>query len=144
MKAVIQRVNYAKVSIGQKEVSEIGKGILIFIGISNKYNDDKLEWMVRKVQNIRLWPSENKGFDLSVKDIGGEILVVSQFTLYGIVEGNKPNFKNSAEYSTAKQIYDKFVYRLKDDGIRIKTGEFGAMMNVELDNDGPVTIILEK
>lgn len=145
MKAVLQRVNSAKVEVDNKIYGKINKGILVLIGISKDFTEDKLEWMVKKILNIRLWPSEKKGFDLSVNEIKGEILIVSQFTLHGIVEGNKPNFKNSAEYEKAKNIYNRLIEKLKEESIiKIETGVFGANMKVSLENDGPVTIILEK
>ncbi len=104
MKLVIQRVLEASVEVDSKVVGSIDKGLLVLVGVSKDFDKKKLEWMVHKVLNLRLWASGEKGFDLSVSDIKGKILVVSQFTLHGIVEGNKPNFKNSAGYDDAKRI----------------------------------------
>ncbi len=144
MKLVIQRVLEASVEVDSKVVGSIDKGLLVLVGVSKDFDKKKLEWMVHKVLNLRLWASGEKGFDLSVSDIKGKILVVSQFTLHGIVEGNKPNFKNSAGYDDAKRIYDEFVFQLKESGLKVETGEFGAIMKVKLINDGPVTLVLEK
>lgn len=146
LKLVIQRVNFAQVDVNDKIVGKIDKGLLIFLGISSDCSLDKLEWMVDKVLKLRLWESEKKGFDLSVKDICGDILVVSQFTLFGdYSKGTKPNFSKSAQFDIAKEFYDKFIWKLKEKSdLRIENGEFGAMMNVKLENDGPVTVILEK
>lgn len=144
MRLIIQRVKNASVEVDNKTVGEIEKGLLIFVGISKNFSEDKLDWTVRKVLNLRLWNSDKKGFDLSVQDIEGEILVVSQFTLHGVIEGNKPNFKNSAGYEKAKETYERFVDKLKESELKIETGQFGAMMRVKIDNDGPVTLILEK
>ena len=144
MKLIIQRVNFAKVEVNNKIVGSINKGLLILVGISKNYSEKKLEWMIRKTLNLRLWASEKKGFDLSVSDIKGEIIVISQFTLHGIVEGNKPNFRDSAEYENAEKIYDKYIEELRKSNLKIEKGIFGAKMKVLLENDGPVTIILEK
>lgn len=144
MKAVLQRVNNAKVEVNSKIVGQIDKGLLVFLGISKDWNEQKFEWLAKKIINLRLWASKEKGFDLSVKDITGSILVVSQFTLHGEIKGNKPNFKNSLDFENAKKIYDNFILKLKESNLKIEEGEFGAMMNVSLENDGPVTIILEK
>lgn len=145
MKAVIQRVNFASVEVDKKIVGKIEKGLLVYLGISNQCNNEKINWIIKKILNLRLWRSENKGFDLSVEDISGEILIVSQFTLHAIIDGNKPNFKNSAQYDEAKLIYDDFIDKLKTKTkLKIQTGEFGAMMKIKSENDGPVTIILEK
>lgn len=145
MKLVIKRVISAKVTVNQNVISSINNGLLIFVGISRDFNDKKLDYLANKVFNLRVWPSKEKGFDLSVKDIKGEILIVSQFTLHGVVDGNKPNFRNSADYDFAKEKYEEFVHKVRNlSGLKVRTGEFGAMMKVDIENDGPVTIILEK
>lgn len=164
MKAVLQRVNNAKVEVNSKIVGEINQGLLVFLGISRDWNQKKFDWLAKKIINIRLWATDTKGavthdsrsvpfteakprvkgFDLSVNDIKGSILIVSQFTLFGELKGNKPNFRNALDYEKAKKIYNKFILTLKESGLKIEQGEFGAMMNVSLENDGPVTLILEK
>ena len=145
MKVVIQRVNSASVEVDSKVVGSINKGLLIFVGISKNYSENKLDYVIRKILNLRLWASEKKGFDLNIQDVGGEILVVSQFTLFSnCYEGNKPKFNDAAEKDLAKKVYEQFVSKLKESGIKVETGKFAAMMKVRLENDGPVTIILEK
>ena len=145
MKLLVQRVDSAKVSVNNKIISEIERGLLVFVGFSKDFEEEKLEWGIRKILNLRLWESEKKGFDLSVSDIKGEIMIVSQFTLFGNVFGNKPNFSNAMDYENAKKNYDKFISSLKKStNLKIEQGIFGEMMNVELINNGPVTIILEK
>lgn len=145
MKLIIQKVKKAKVKAINSNVSNsINSGILVFVGISREYAPEKLDYIVKKTLNLRIFSSEKKGFDLSVSDIKGDILVVSQFTLHGIIDGNKPNFKNSADYEVAKKIYEEYVKKLKESGLKVETGFFGEMMEVELVNDGPTTIIVEK
>jgi len=144
MKAVIQRVNEANVKVDNKIVGQINKGLVVLLGISKDYSDEKFEWLAKKIINLRIWGSETKGFDLSINDIKGEILLVSQFTLHGSIKGNKPNFRNSLEYNLAQEVYERFISKLKESGLKVETGEFGAKMKVNLENDGPVTIILEK
>ncbi|MCK4997381.1 D-tyrosyl-tRNA(Tyr) deacylase [Candidatus Pacearchaeota archaeon] len=146
MKCVLQRVNNAKVDVDGKTVGSIDKGLLIFLGISKGYNEAKLDWMVNKILKLRLWGSSQKGFDNSVTDISGEILVVSQFTLYAdCSKGTKPSFEKSMEARRARDVYDLFIEKLKEKSeLKIEQGNFGATMKVSLENDGPVTIILEK
>lgn len=145
MKAVIQRVNSSSVEVEGKVISKIDKGLLIFLGISKDFTDEKIDWMANKIANLRLWPSNEKGFDLSVREIRGEVLVVSQFTLFGECnKGTKPNFSKALGFDLAKEVYEKFISKLKNLGVKVSQGEFGAMMKVRLENDGPVTIILEK
>ncbi len=145
MKVVLQRVNSASVEVNNKIVGEINKGLLVFLGVSKNYSEDKLDWMADKVLKMRLWASEKKGFDLSVKDIKGEILVISQFTLFGETNrGTKPNFAKAHDYDIAQKIYEKFISKLEESGLNIQSGEFGAKMSVKLENDGPVTLIIER
>ena len=145
MRLVVQRVNFAKVLVGERVVGKIDKGILVYLGISRSFCDDKLDWMVDKILKLRLWGSDKKGFDLNVRDIGGEILVVSEFTLFGDCKrGTKPNFANSGDYDFAKKYYEEFIEKLKYSGVNVESGEFGSMMRVVSENDGPVTLLLEK
>ena len=113
---------------------------------SKAFEDKKTNWAVRKILNLRLWESDEKGFDLSVKDIKGEILIISQFTLFGnCKDGNKPNFANAMDYETANKNYDKLISTLKENtDLNVQGGKFGAKMELELINNGPVTIILER
>lgn len=147
MKLVIQRVTSASVEVNSKTIGQINQGLLIFLGISKNYDEKKLDWMINKLLTLRLWSDkENKGFQKNVQEICGEILVVSQFTLFGdCTSGTKPKFNESMPSEKAKQIYDLFIKKLKDKtSLKIQTGEFQAMMDVKLENNGPITIILEK
>lgn len=145
MKVVIQRVKQAKVEIENKIYSEIGIGLLVLVGFSNEDNKEKIEWMVNKIVGLRIFSDDNDKMNLSLKDINGEILIVSNFTLYGeLNKGYRPSFSDAANPEIAIPLYDYFVKSISNFGIPIKTGIFGAMMDIHLINDGPVTIILEK
>jgi len=147
MKIVLQRVNNAKVEVENKIVGRIQKGIILFLGISKNYTEDKLDWMINKILNLRIWPDENdKGFQKSILDIQGEILVISQFTLYGdCSRGTKPKFNGSCEYEKAEEVYDLFIEKLREKSkLKIESGTFGGMMKINSENDGPVTLIIEK
>ena len=144
MKAVIQRVNESSVSIDNKEVAKIGKGFLIFLGISKDDNYEKADYLIKKIYNLRVFSDENDKMNLSIQDINGEILIVSQFTLYAdCKKGNRPSFINAAPPENAIKIYKYFIDECKKNNLNVQTGEFGANMKVQLINDGPVTIILE-
>lgn len=145
MKVLIQRVNHASVEVDSQIVGKIDKGLVLFVGISKDFTEEKLDYMVKKIPKLRLFNSQNKGFDLSIKDVEGEILIVSQFTLHGKIDANKPNFINSAEYEKAKEIYNRFIEKIKQESkLKVESGIFGAMMKVNLENDGPVTIIIDR
>ncbi len=145
MKLVIQRVKHAKVEVDRREVSRIGKGLLIFIGISKEDDGTQIEWLAKKAVELRIFEDEQEKMNLSLKDIGGEILLVSQFTLYGnCKKGRRPDFLNAAQPEKAEKMYLDFAEALKQNGIIPKLGEFGKHMNITLLNDGPVTMILEK
>ncbi|XGW04127.1 hypothetical protein V3C99_015351 [Haemonchus contortus] len=145
MRAVIQRVARASVKVGEEVVSSIGRGVCVFVGISRDDKDDDIEYIVRKILNVRLFASENKRWDKSVKDEGLEILCVSQFTLYGFLKGNKLDFHNSMNPQDASTFYTSFMERLRASYLpeNVKDGRFAAMMNVEIVNDGPVTISID-
>lgn len=143
MKLVLQRVKKASVSINNNIYSEIGKGILILIGIEKGDTEQDIEKYSQKVAKLRIFPDENDKMNRSIVDIAGEILVVSQFTLAGdCKKGTRPSFDNSAPPKEAEQLYELFVKNINKQNIPVKTGVFGAMMDVELINDGPVTFIL--
>ncbi len=147
MRTVIQRVKSSSVTVNGKIIGKIGKGLNLLVGISPIDTEAELDWMTRKCLELRLFPdeSEGKGWQKSVMDIQGEILVISQFTLYGdCCKGRRPSFSNSASPDIAKLLYDLFVDKLKQSGLHIANGKFGAMMQVSIDNDGPVTLILDK
>jgi D-aminoacyl-tRNA deacylase len=145
MRAVIQRVNSASVTINEKVCSKISKGLLVLLGIEENDNDTDIEWLSNKIVHLRIFNDENEVMNLSVKDIKGSILVVSQFTLYARTKkGNRPSYIKAATPDIAIPLYNRFVNSItRLNGKETATGEFGAMMQVELINDGPVTIIID-
>jgi len=144
MRAVIQRVKEAEVKVDGKTIGKISKGLLVLLAIHQDDTEDKIEKMATKIINLRIFGDKDEKMNLSVKDVGGEISVVSQFTLYGDTSrGNRPSFIESARPEKAIPYYKKFVEKIKDSGPKTATGEFGAMMDVNLVNDGPVTIIID-
>ncbi len=147
MRVVIQRVKSSSVVIEGEIISKIGRGLNLLVGIASNDTDVEIEWMARKCLDLRIFPgnSDNTKWEKSVTDIQGELLVVSQFTLYGDCrKGRRPSFSNSAAPDVAEKIYNRFVERLKKSGLSVATGKFGAMMEVNIENDGPVTLLLEK
>ena len=146
MRVIIQRVKSSSVAIEDKIIAEIGIGLNLLVGIATTDTESELDWMVRKCLDLRLFPDEaDKPWSKSIADIEGEILVVSQFTLYGDCrKGRRPSFSNSAAPDLALPLYDLFVTKLKQSGLKVATGQFGAMMQVNIVNDGPVTLILER
>jgi D-tyrosyl-tRNA(Tyr) deacylase len=144
MKLIVQRVREASVYEHNSQLGSISKGLLVYAGFSDDMNEEKLEYAVRKLTRLRLWPSQAKGFDLSVREVEGAILLVSQFTLQGVVDGNKPDFKRAASYEKGLYWYERLCDSLRETGIMLETGRFGADMQVYACNDGPVTILLER
>ena len=143
MKVLIQRVKKASVTIDGKLFSSINKGILALVGIEKGDSEEQAEKLARKVVNLRIFPDENDKMNLSLIDIKGEMLIVSQFTLCGdCKKGTRPSFDKSAPPDIANMLYEEFIKKVKDSGISASTGSFGAMMDVELINDGPVTFML--
>ena len=144
MIAVIQRVSKASVTIEQKIHGQIGHGMVILLGIENEDHDDDVGWLSRKVTNLRIFDDEARVMNKSLLDINGEVLLVSQFTLHASTKkGNRPSYIKAAKPDIAIPIYEKFHRQLEQElGKSIPTGEFGAMMQIELVNDGPVTIII--
>jgi len=145
MKAVIQRVSSASVTIDSKIVAEIQKGLLVLIGIEDADNQEDSNWLCQKIANLRIFGDENDIMNLSVKDIDGDIIVVSQFTLQASTKkGNRPSYIKAAKPEVAIPIYEDFVRQLqKELGKKVQTGIFGADMKVALLNDGPVTILID-
>lgn len=144
MKIVAQRVKEASVEVEGRIVGRIGKGILVLLGIHKEDNADKISWFVNKLVNLRLFSDADDKMNLSVKDVNGGLLIVSQFTLYGNCNnGRRPDFFESANADKAKPLYEKFIMELKKEMANVETGEFGAYMNIHLINDGPVTFVLE-
>lgn len=144
MRAVIQRVSRAKVSVGNETVGEIGRGILVLLGISVENTEADAIYLLEKTLNLRIFEDAAEKMNLSLLDIQGDLLVVSQFTLYGDArKGRRPSFAKAAAPADAKQLYEFFVCQARRQVGRVETGRFQAMMNVELVNDGPVTILLD-
>jgi len=144
MKALIQRVSEAAVEVDGDVKGSVGKGLLVLLGVEKGDEDGDLEFIVRKVLNLRIFEDSEQKMNLSVKDIGGELLVVSQFTLPADCrKGNRPSFDRSETPDRAEELYLKVAERLRQEGVRVETGVFGAMMQVRLVNDGPVTFMLD-
>ena len=145
MRVLIQRVIHASVKIDDKINSSIEQGLLVFVGIENADSDDDIEWVSNKIINLRIFDDENKIPNISVKDSGGDILLVSQFTLHALTkQGNRPSYIKASKPEIAIPIYQKLILRLqKDSGKKIQTGIFGADMKVSLLNDGPITIWID-
>jgi D-tyrosyl-tRNA(Tyr) deacylase len=145
MRAVIQRVSRASVTINDKIKSEIGRGLLVLVGIEEADNDSDVEWLCNKIVQLRIFNDINEVMNLSVQETGGGILAISQFTLHAKTrKGNRPSYIKAAPPEVAVPLYNTFVERLSGLlGKEIGTGEFGAMMQIELVNDGPVTIIID-
>ena len=145
MKVIIQRVSEASVTIDQNIVAQINKGLLILVGIESEDNSEDINWLVSKIVYLRIFGDEKNVMNLSVKDVKGEIIVVSQFTLHALTKkGNRPSYIKAAKPEIAIPMYEKFIQLLELElGKRIQTGQFGADMKVALVNDGPVTIIID-
>lgn len=144
MKLVIQRVTKASVTVENNMVGEIGKGFLVLLGVGLEDSEKEADYLVQKLIKLRVFEDENGKMNLSLKDIEGELLIVSQFTLYADCSGgNRPSFINAAKPEKANKLYDYFISKCKEENIKVEHGIFGADMKVELLNDGPVTIILE-
>ena len=144
MKAVLQRVLNAKLNVDGEKISQIDKGLVVFLGIEKRDTDELCQKICKKIANIRIFEDENGKMNLSLKDINGQILLVSQFTLLAdCSHGNRPNFLNAEIPTIAKPLYEKTIENLKIEGVDVKTGIFGADMKIEQVNDGPVTIILD-
>ncbi|MBD0363322.1 MAG: D-tyrosyl-tRNA(Tyr) deacylase [Coleofasciculus sp. C3-bin4] len=148
MRVIIQRVKSSQVEVAGVVVGKIGRGLNLLVGIADTDTEAELEWMTRKCLELRLFPGNESGSDRwekSVQEIGGELLVVSQFTLYGDCrKGRRPSFTRSAAPESAQKLYEQFVETLRQSGLRVETGQFGAMMQVSIENDGPVTLLLER
>lgn len=144
MRALIQRVKRASVTINSQITGKINEGLLIFLGVGEDDTEKQVQYLVEKCTGLRIFTDEQDKMNLSVKDINGEILVVSQFTLYGdCKKGKRPSFVRAARPETAIPLYESFIAHCKNTGLNVQTGEFGADMQIELINDGPVTIWLD-
>lgn len=144
MRAVVQRVTNADVKIDGRVNGKIDNGLLVLIGVGNGDTEEDMKYIADKIIKLRIFSDENDKMNLSLEDVGGSMLVISQFTLYGdCSHGRRPYFGNAMEPVSANEMYEKFVAYIRERGIHTETGEFGADMKVSLTNDGPVTIILE-
>ena len=144
MRAVVQRVTYSNVKVDGNIVGEINRGFNVLIGISKEDTEEDMKYIKDKLINLRVFEDENNKMNLSLSDIQGELLIISQFTLYGDVrKGRRPNSMNALGGNEAKVFYDKFIESMKETGLKIETGIFGADMKVDIKNDGPVTILLD-
>ena len=145
MKLVIQRVRKASVEVENKIVGKINQGFLVLIGVGPDDTKENADFLVQKLVKLRVFEDENNKMNLSIKDINGELLIVSQFTLYADCSGgNRPSFTNAAKPDLANELYEYFIEKCTQENIKVEHGIFGADMKVELLNDGPVTILLEK
>lgn len=144
MRAVIQRVDQAWVTVNGEETGRIGKGLLVLLGVEGSDGPQDLEFLKRKIINLRVFEDLQGKMNLCVGDIGGEVLVVSQFTLYGDCrKGNRPSYTRAAPPALAQQLYDQLIAGVRLEGIRVESGIFQALMKVSLVNDGPVTLLVD-
>jgi len=144
MRAVLQRVSQARVSVKGKVVGGIGEGLLVFLGVGEEDGDADVGYLAEKIPALRVFRDREGKMNLSLKDIGGSLLVISQFTLWGDCrKGRRPSFSRAARPDVAERLYRRFIDALRSQGIPIEEGIFGAMMDVQLVNDGPVTLLLD-
>ena len=145
MKIILQKVKKASVSVDNKVVGSIDKGYCLLVGVHKESTEEDAKYLAKKVAQARLFEDENDKINLSLKDVGGSILSVSQFTLYADTKkGNRPSFTNAAGTEKANELYEKFNKFLREEGVTVETGIFQTMMEVNIVNDGPVTIVYEK
>ncbi len=144
MRLVLQRVRRAQVKVDDQSVGKVGRGLVVLIGVRNGDGEEDARYLAGKVANLRIFEDESGRFNLSTLDVGGGVLVVSQFTLYGDCrKGRRPSFTQASPPEEAQRLYERFVSFLREEGLRVETGIFGAKMLVEIENQGPVTLILE-
>lgn len=142
---LLQRVSRAEVRVGAGVTGKIGRGFLLLVGFTHSDTPEQVAWMAEKVSGLRLFADADDKMNLGLSDVGGEVLVVSQFTLYGdAAKGKRPSFLDAARPDLAVPLYEQFIMALRDRQITVATGQFGEMMDVELVNDGPVTLLLER
>jgi D-tyrosyl-tRNA(Tyr) deacylase len=144
MRAVVQRVSEASVEVEGAVVASVGRGLLVLLGVGKGDSESDLDYMVDKILNLRVFEDSNGKMNLSLLDVGGEMLVVSQFTLYGDCrKGRRPSFSDSADPAVAEPMYLRFIEKVRSRGVRVGEGVFGAVMSVRLCNDGPVTLLID-
>lgn len=144
MRAVIQKVKYSSVTVDSKVVGKIKKGFMILLGVTHEDGNKEVKWLAKKIKDLRIFEDENEKMNLSLEDVKGEVLIISQFTLYGdCIKGRRPSFTQAAKPDIAKKLYEDFIQEFSNFGIHTEHGIFGADMKVELLNDGPVTMIID-
>lgn len=144
MRAVVQRVKHSKVTVDDEIIGEISKGLMVLLGVEESDDEEDLKYILKKVTKLRVFDDENGVMNKSLLDLNLDLLVVSQFTLYGDVrKGNRPSYIRSAKFDDGKALYEKFLEEAKKLGVKVCHGEYGADMDVEILNDGPVTILLD-
>ncbi|MBE5821913.1 MAG: D-tyrosyl-tRNA(Tyr) deacylase [Clostridiales bacterium] len=144
MKALIQRVNFSKMQIDEEIYSEISKGFLVLLGVEAGDTEKDFDYIKKKIINLRIFEDENEKMNLNIKQVNGEIMLVSQFTLCADTsQGNRPSFINAEKPERANEIYEKMINEIRKEGIKVETGKFGAHMKINFENDGPVTIMLQ-
>lgn len=144
MRAVVQRVSRASVSVDGETIGKIGPGLMVLLGVGLEDSEKDVDYLVDKIVNLRIFQDEHGKMNISLLGIGGEMLVVSQFTLYGDCrKGKRPSYDKAARPETAEAMYEKFNQRCRDYGIKVETGKFQAMMKLDIVNEGPVTLILD-
>ncbi len=145
MRAVVQRVSQASVTVDGRVVGRIDRGLMILLGVKTGDTEAEASWLAAKIAGLRIFPDDEGKFNLSVQEVDGATLVVSQFTLYGDArKGRRPSFSDAAPPEVAESLVNRFVEYLRAEGLTVETGVFGAAMQVEIHNDGPVTLIVEK
>ena len=144
MRAVVQRVKSASVEVSGKALGTIGHGIVVLLGISAEDSVEDTEYLVNKILKLRIFENEDRKMDLNISDVNGEVLVVSQFTLYGDCrKGNRPSYDKAGKPEYARSVYFSFLEKIRESGLKVEEGEFGAFMEINLSNSGPVTILLD-
>ena len=145
MRLLVQRVLNSNVKVDGKVVGEINKGYMVLLGVTHDDDKEKADYLVNKLLNLRVFEDENGKMNLNIKQVGGELLIISQFTLYGNTkDGNRPSFTDAAKPDKANELYEYFIDKCKKENIKTESGIFGADMKVSLVNDGPVTVMLER
>lgn len=145
MRVLLQRVKQASVTVNEETIGQIEAGYLLLVGVTHEDTETEVNWLADKVAGLRVFEDADEKMNLSIQDVAGQVLSVSQFTLYGDTQkGRRPAFTQAAKPDIAERLYEKFNERLRTHGLVVETGKFGAMMDVALVNDGPVTLMLEK
>ncbi|WP_270749874.1 D-aminoacyl-tRNA deacylase [Fusobacterium hominis] len=144
MRAVVQKVKYSSVTVDNEIIGKIDNGFMILLGVTHEDTLKEVEWLSKKIKDLRIFEDQDGKMNLSLEDVKGEVLIISQFTLYGnCIKGRRPSFTDAAKPNHAENLYNKFIEKFQSFGIKTQTGKFGADMKVELLNDGPVTMIID-